>query len=38
MSASAAVWVSEPEVPVKVIVGVEDGAVVAAVSVMVAEG
>ena len=33
-----AVWVSEPEVPVKVIVGVADAAVMTAVRVVVAEG
>lgn len=37
MSASVAVWAREPEVPVKVIVGVADGEVRAAVSVVVAE-
>ena len=38
MSASVAVWVREPEVPVNVMVGVADAAVMAAVSVVVAEG
>jgi hypothetical protein len=33
-----AVWVREPEVPVKVMVGVADAAVIAAVRVVVAEG
>lgn len=37
MSASVAVWVREPEVPVKVIVGAADAAVVAAVTVVEAE-
>jgi hypothetical protein len=38
VSASVAAWVREPEVPVKVIVGVADAAVIAAVNVVVAEG
>jgi hypothetical protein len=38
VSASVAVWVREPEVPVKVMVGAADAAVLAAVRVMVAEG
>jgi hypothetical protein len=38
VSASVAVWVREPEVPVKVMVGEADAAVIGAVSVMVAEG
>jgi hypothetical protein len=33
-----AVWVREPEVPVKVMVGEADAAVIGAMSVMVAEG
>jgi hypothetical protein len=38
VSASVAVWVREPEVPVKVMVGEADTAVVAAVRVVVADG
>lgn len=38
VSASVAVWVREPEVPVKVRVGVADAAVMEAVKVVVAEG
>jgi hypothetical protein len=38
VSASVAVWVSEPEVPVKVMVDAADGVVMGAVSVTVAEG
>jgi hypothetical protein len=38
VSESVAVWVREPEVPVRVRVGLADGAVAAAVSVMVADG
>jgi hypothetical protein len=38
VSASVAVWVSEPEVPVNVMVGVADAVAIAAVKAVVAEG
>jgi ABC-type sugar transport system substrate-binding protein len=38
VSASVAVWVREPDVPVNVIVGVADGVAMGAVNVVVAEG
>jgi hypothetical protein len=38
VSASVAVWVREPEVPVKVMVGVADAVAIAAVRAVVAEG